>query len=891
MSLSAGDRIGPYEIVALLGAGAMGQVYRARDTNLGRMAAIKVLPECFHHDPDRRARFQREAKVLAALNHPNIAAVYGWEEQGGSLALMMELIEGRPLAELIPRNGMPLAKALDCAIQIARGLEAAHRAGIVHRDLKPANIMVTGEGVVKLIDFGLARLSADAPSVDSCEQTATATVGATAAGTIVGTTAYMSPEQAQGKAVDGRSDLFSFGIVLFEMVTGKRPFHGDNQVSTLAAILHEEPKAASALVAAPHELDRLIAHCLRKSPERRFQTASDLRVNLEDLAEESSSGTLAVAAPRRQRGSYWIAAIAAVAVVASALYFTRRQTSSVSHALRQVTFESGMALMPSVSRDGKLLVYASDRAGEGALDLWIRQTAGGDPRRLTSGMGVVANPQFSPDGTRVLFLSGSSIFEIPTLGGQSRRVLDNAGPFTLSSLGEIAFIMPRTGVFQPILIAPAGGGPPREWRSGCGVSAPPGWSPDGQRLAFVGICAGETGLFVGSRDGGKPLKLPVAADPAGTTPRFYPATRVQWWPASEHSPDGLIVPMANGDSVNLFHVTLDGRSSPITQGTGREAEASISANGDMVFTRIEVNPAVWSLPIEPPPGTLPPPKKEAAPSTLFSVSRDGATLVFGRNAGLAKGELVSRDLLTGAESVIASHDVVPGPGSFWSALSPDRSQVIYRVPQSMTDIRQCLLSLGGGSPRCRQTLLRFSLASSWRPDGARILGECERGAICEMDPSDFSVRLLVPKPADAELLFPSYSWDGKWMIFMHRSGGITAIVMARVGNDGSLAPQAEWVRVSPPDVKAASRPRFTEDGKIVFYIRNDGGVQHLVRQRIDPASGRSLAPPIDVAAVQIYAGWYADSVGSPSSTVQVSRTRVFFNSVELRGNVWSVPLR
>jgi Tol biopolymer transport system component/tRNA A-37 threonylcarbamoyl transferase component Bud32 len=891
MPLSPGDRIGPYEIVSLLGAGGMGQVYRARDTNLGRMAAIKVLPDAFLQDRERRARFQREAKVLAALNHPNIAAVYGWEERGGSSALVMELVEGRPLDELIPRKGMPLDKALEFCIQVARGLEAAHRAGIVHRDLKPSNVMVTATGVVKLLDFGLATQSAAVSPGGSSEETATDTVtlAGTAKGVIVGTVAYMSPEQAQGKDLDARSDLFSFGIMLFEMLTGKRPFSGDNQVSMLAAILREEPKAVSTLVVAPRELDRLIGRCLRKSAERRFQTASDLRVSLEELAEEASSGQLAAASLPPTRSVYrWVAAAAAIAILAPALYFTRRQITSAPHPLRQLTFESGMALMPALSPDGKLLVYASDRAGEGALDLWIRQTSGGDPHRLTSAIGVVSNPQFSPDGARVLFLSGSSIFEIPTLGGQTRRLVDNAGPFSVSSLGEIAFVSSINGVARPILIAPAAGGQPREWRSDCGSGLPPGWSSDGQRLAFVGVCGNEDGIFVAPRHGGTPVRIP-SGSLGEQRARFGLWTRVQWYPGSR-SPEGLILPVRNGDSVNLFRIGMDGVFSPITQGTGREADASISGNGEMVFTRAEYYPAIWSMPVDTDARAPAPPRKEAAPATLFSVSQDGSKLVFGRTVGLTKGELVARDLAAHTETVIASHLMANGGiGSFWNQLSPDGSQVVYKLMPGRF-INQCLVSLWGGAPRCQEFQTHFSLASVWRPDGARIVGECEQGAICEMDPADWSVRQIVPKPPGTELLYPSYSWDGKWMAFMQRAGGVTAIAMARVRNDGSLAPQPEWVRLSPVEVKAASRPRFTQDGKRIFYIRNEGGVQHLVVQPVDLASGRPLAPPVDIAALQIYAAWFADSIGSPSSTVQVSTTRVYFNSVELRGNVWATTL-
>jgi serine/threonine protein kinase len=875
----------------------MGQVYRARDTNLGRYAAIKVLPDAFLQDPERLARFHREAKVLASLSHPNIAAVYGWEQCGASSALVMELVEGHPLSELIPRKGMPLDKAIELSIQIARGLEAAHRAGVVHRDLKPSNVMVTAGGVVKLLDFGLATYSAPASAAGSLEETATAAEAGTAEGNIVGTIAYMSPEQAQGKPLDARSDLFSFGTMFFEMLTGKRPFRGDNQVSTMAAILREEPQAVSSLVAAPHELDRLIGRCLRKSAERRFQTASDLRLALEDLAEEASSGQLS-AAPSPTRSGLWrvaaAAAVVAITALAATLYFTRHQTLSAPRVLRQLTFESGMALMPALSRDGKLLVYASDRAGEGTLDLWIRQTAGGDPHRLTSSMGVVSNPQFSPDGTRVLFLSGSSIFEIPTLGGQTRRLVDNAGPFTVSSLGEIAFVTSLNGIPAPIMIVPAAGSEPHQWRSDCAATAPPGWSPEGQRLAMIGRCGkNDYGIFIAPRQGGTLVRIPGNAD--DLINRFPPTPRIQWYPALERSTEALISPRRNGDSINIFRIAMDGTFSPITQGTGREADVSVSGNGEMVFTRAEYHPSIWSLPLETKGGAPVPPKKEASPAALFTVSRDGSKLVFGRIAGLTQGELVVHDMASRTETVIASH-AVTGIGSFWCQLSPDGGRVIYRlVPRGSNvgppfSINQCLVSLGAGAPRCLETQARFNLGSGWRPDGSRIVGECEKGAICEMDPSDWSVRQIVPNPPGSELLYPSYSWDGKWMTFMQRGGGVTAIAMARVRDDGSLVPQPEWVRVSPPEIRAASRPRFTQDGKSIFYIRNEGGVQHLVRQRVDPASGRPLAAALDVAPVQIYAAWFADSLGSPPSTVQVSTTRVFFNSVELRGNVWATRL-
>jgi Tol biopolymer transport system component len=903
MPLTPGIRVGAYQIVGPLGVGGMGEVYRARDERLNRDVAIKVLPEIFLSSPDRVTRFRREAQLLASLNSPYIAGVYGWEEgadAGAPHALVMELVKGRPLDASIPRHGMRLMDAIDVAVRIAAGLEVAHHAGIIHRDLKPSNVMLADDGGVKLLDFGLARLS----GTGFGEGALTRTSGSTAAGTVVGTVAYMSPEQAQGLELDARSDIFSFGAVFYEMLTGQRPFQRDTDVATLAAILRDDAKRPSDVRgdALPPDAERIVLKCLRKDPARRFQTASDLKVALEDVRDDVSSGSVSVpplVATRRGIAAPYVTGVLVIAGTAALyLLWTARGRigETVAAPPRQMTFEAGMALTPAISPDGKLLAYASDRGGGDTLDLWIKQVAGGDPVRIVSGIGSVSSPQFAGDGTKLYFLGPSSdIFEVPTLGGAPRRVVARAGQFAVSSRGEIAYVALRTGARANVInIVPAGGGPAVPWNPECVAAQAPAWSPDGTRLAFLGACNSPervvlSGLLIGPRDG-RPTRIPLVNLPdisAGDAP-------AQWsppaWRTGADGRESLIVAWRRAETVNLHQLFFDGTSHAITLGTGWETWPSVSASGQIVFSRAEITQSVWSLPHANAADARP--RQEVRPGSLFSVSRDGGAIVFARAMGAFKGEIRLRDLSSGAETLLDSQVTASGGvGSFWSTLSPDKRQVIYRVISD--DPVHYVIDGDGSGRRELQRRGNFNVATDWFAAGDAVIGEGfpMTNGLCTMSVADGTVTSILKEPRGGELLSPALSWNEQWVAFMRRRDGRTAIWIAPLSTD-RRAPSDDkrWIQISS-DEGEATRPRFTPDDLGIYYMVRRGGVLTLVRQALDASSMRPSGEPMIIAPVQLFPIVVAYSVGGTNSVLGVTRDRVFFNTTDVRSNIWMTTLR
>jgi eukaryotic-like serine/threonine-protein kinase len=435
-----GQQVGAYQILSLLGAGGMGVVYKARDTRLNRSVAIKVLPSDKMSDPERKRRFIQEARAASALNHPNIITLHDIGSDSGIDFIVMEYVAGKTLDQRVPRKGMRLNEALKLAIQMADALAKAHSAGIIHRDLKPTNVMVTDDSVVKVLDFGLAKLA----ELVTTEGTTRTRLSETEEGMIVGTLSYMSPEQAEGKKIDARSDIFSFGALLYEMISGQKAFEGESKVSTLAAILKQEPKPISQWVAdVPPDLEKIINRCLRKDPGRRFQHMGDVKVELEELKEDSSSSTLAGTPPAvRPARRIWVGAAAALVVGVVALAFwlfrgTDRKPVTAPDVV-PLTSDAGLERSPSFSPDGNQVAFSWNGEKQDNIDIYLKLIGSPTPLQLTTDPADDVSPAFSPDGRSIGFVRVSkeraTFIIIPAIGGPEQVVAEVPDPYLENSV-------------------------------------------------------------------------------------------------------------------------------------------------------------------------------------------------------------------------------------------------------------------------------------------------------------------------------------------------------------------------------------------------------------------------------------------------------------------------
>jgi len=421
MGLTSGTKLGPYEILATLGAGGMGEVYRARDTRLGREVALKVLPEEFAADSERMARFRREAQVLASLNHPNIATIHGLEESGAVHALVMELVEGPTLAERIAQRPIPLEEGLPIAKQVAEALEAAHEKGIIHRDLKPANIKLTADGKVKILDFGLAKSPEGGDLGSNISNSPTLTARSTQAGVILGTAAYMSPEQAKGKRVDTRTDIWAFGCVFFEMLTGRQTFEGETVTDLLAAVMKDEPNWASLPAETPRRIRELLRRCLDKNPKRRLQAIGEARITIEatqsgaDVVEAGPQSAPAPGPPRRGTGIEWAVAATVMFSALLAVYLIQNQHAPAERMQFTIPVQAEVGNL-TLSPDGRMLavVARDDASGQ---DMLYVERLGSLSADMLAGTEGASYPFWSPDDAYLGFFANGKLKKVAISGG------------------------------------------------------------------------------------------------------------------------------------------------------------------------------------------------------------------------------------------------------------------------------------------------------------------------------------------------------------------------------------------------------------------------------------------------------------------------------------------
>ncbi len=740
-----GQTIDRYKIVEQLGQGGMGVVYKARDTVLDRLVALKVLPPDKSTDPDRRRRFLQEAKSASALNHPGIVSVFDVLTVEGQDVLIMELVEGETLDDVLARRRLPLGEALGIAVRIADALARAHAAGIVHRDLKPSNVMVTADGI-KVLDFGLAKLTETPFAGTESPTAAPDELSLTRERVILGTIGWMSPEQAWGHPVDARSDIFAFGVLLYEMLTGSHPFRRPTTVETLAAIREQEPELPSRLIPnLPPEIDRAVLRCLRKEPAKRWQSLSDLGAVLQDLREDSASGRRVIvdaAGPKSRRTRRpWltVAAGVAIAAVATGLILTNVHAPNTGGPLEvhRFTYDGGYAVMPGISADGKLIAYASDRAGDGQTDIWVRHINQQEPARLTDNPADDLEPRFSPDGSQVVFHSerdGGGVYVVNTLGGETRK-LASGGVFPrFSPDGRQVVYMHEsgysdTGLFS-MYVVPADGGEPHPFLAGFGASAPPAgigplWSPDGTRVLFKGAPLDDPAKrdwWVAPVDGGEPIS-------SGAT-QSLPKIDIVQFPCVWLPDRVLFVAGTTIEGINLYAASIspegliEGPVETLTSGPGMMWTPSVSDDGRIAFSKFQWMIRLWRVEIDPEGGHVSGEPKlvtaDAAQKFGLSLAGDAPLLAFSTFFGSPEkrqAELRLHDLESGRETVVVS--TVARGISLFPRLSLDASLVAW---SEFVDRQRVafIAETADSSPRelCRDCMQRSHGNGARNPDAA-----------------------------------------------------------------------------------------------------------------------------------------------------------------------------
>jgi Tol biopolymer transport system component/predicted Ser/Thr protein kinase len=836
MSLSPGSRLGPYEITAHIGAGGMGEVYRARDTNLNRDVAIKVLPDLFARDPERLTRFTREAHTLGSLNHPNVAQVYGVEGH----ALVMEFVDGEDLAQRIARGVLPIDDAIDVAKQIACGLEAAHERGIVHRDLKPANVRITPDGTAKILDFGLAKTAdrtADGPSVMNSP---TFTSAPTEMGMILGTAAYMAPEQARGKPVDKRADIWAFGCVVYEMLTATRPFGGETVTDALAAIVKENPDWTKLPPATPPTLRSVLARCLVKDPKQRLRDIGDVRIALERLgagADEEKAATVATAAaPERGRLGFFhlaAAALAAGAIAALVTWQVRRPAPAAAAPVARFVLPLGYESTPLRSNgtgvafapDGTSVVYAGQPVLMSAPVLYRRRLNALDVERIPNTEGGYA-PFFSPDAKWIGFFTDKAVMKLSVDSNTVTKICDR-GVYSRADWGPDDTIVLGTSQAYapgPLGKVSAAGGTPElltKLEGQESIHQLPRVLPDGRHVLFTITSTGPTELAIAPLEGGAHTRIGVQ----GSGGVFVP-------------PDHLLFARERA----LFVVPFDVRTLRVTGEPVQVLEdagvfgggvrlwipqIAIDRTGSIAYLNSGGTKSVmgWVTPG----GSfkeLPIPADQYGPPRLSPDSRRAVVAV-----GQAPPDIWVVDLARGTRLKLTSSG---GNNPIWS---PDGSRIAY----SSADTGLMSIAADGGGtpevlvPRPERMVLT---PTSWSPDGAAILATAEdRGA--GRGTRNRDLWLIRDKKAEPLLATPAderagaISPNGQWLAYASSASGREEVYVRPFGRSGGTIPVSSG---------GATIPQWSPAGDALYFFME--GARPGEGPRVMKASFRGNPPEV-----------------------------------------------
>jgi Tol biopolymer transport system component/aminoglycoside phosphotransferase (APT) family kinase protein len=861
MSLAAGGRLGPYEIVAKLGEGGMGEVWRARDTRLDRDVAIKVLPPAFVEDAERLARFEREAKVLAQLHHPNIASIFGLEESDGRRALVLELVEGPTLADRLEAGALPLDEALAIARQIAEALEEAHEKGIVHRDLKPQNVKASREGRTKVLDFGLAKAmepaAAASGAASQLAQSPTLTLGATQMGVVLGTAAYMAPEQAKGFAVDKRADIWAFGVVLYEMLSGERLFGGDSVPDTLAGVLKNPIELDRLPAQVPPAIRRLLRRCLERNPKNRLHDVADARIVLAEVAggvADASPPTAASAparAPWRERIAWLLVAMLAAA---SGAWLAGGRDSSAPPApvVRSslelppgvsIELDGERAGMPALSPDGGRVAFGA-REGAGALRLWVVELATGEARALPGTEGAY-RPFWSPDGERIGFFTWRHLCVVPARGGPVTRLApaQDARGGTWSPNGTIVYAPFQAG---PLRAVAAAGGEPRVASAvpepdSEGTDRFPHFLPDGERFLYLsrpnslsrdragaGVEVGRLGRREPERrilelrtnavwSGGHLLFVRDGAlvaqpfDPGGLELTGTPTVLIDDLLHNDRFSYGVFT-AAGGEVLGA----LTGRQSDLSRLVWRDRAgnrlgelgrpANLSGQGGMAISADGRWVVVSQVAETRPDADLRLYDLERGSETQLSrpgldesdpiFSRDGTALFFGSRQG-TRSTVVRRDLRAGSEATVIELEPNQDAAPTW--VSPDGRSILSNMRRpTLSDV--VLLEVGGGRRPLHET--------------------------------------------EADELYAQVSPDGRWLVWASDASGRPEVYLDRFPDGGALVQASR---------AGGTQPRWHPEGRELFFKDLDNV---LTAVPVDTSSGTvSFGSPQPLFAIPEFLGW------------------------------------